>query len=194
MFQYHGQEYLGAAHGISAILFSLLCVPLNEKDLKDVKATIDAILKLQDNSGNFPSKFNKHETHLVHWCHGGPGVVYLMAKSYKVFGDKKYLDSCLKCGDLVWQRGLLRKGAGICHGVAGNGYVHLLLFRLTGDHKHLYRAMKFAEFLESETFRKEARIPDRPMSLYEGLAGTTCYLIDLLQPEKAEFPFMNVFD
>ena len=193
MYQYHGRMYLGAAHGISAILFCLLSIPLSPKDLLDVKATIDTILKLQDSSGNFPSKFDKTEYHLIHWCHGAPGIFYLMAKSYKVFGDKKYLDSCLKCGDLIWQRGLLRKGPGICHGVAGNGYVHLVLFRVTGDPKHLYRAVKFAQFLESELFVKEARTPNRPMSLYEGIAGATCFLIDLLQPEKAEFPFMNIF-
>lgn len=194
MFQFHGREYVGAAHGISAILLALLMVPLDEKDLADVKTTIDAILVLQDDLGNFPSKFNKPEAHLVHWCHGASGVVYLMAKAYKVFGNQKYLNSCLNCGELVWKRGLLRKGPGICHGVAGNGYVHLLLYRLTGDFKHLYRANKFAEFLDSESFKREARTPDRPMSLYEGLSGTVCFLIDLLQPEKAEFPFMNIFD
>lgn len=193
MYQYHGREYLGAAHGVSAILLSLLMVPLSENDLNDVRRTIDAILTLQDESGNFPSKFNKLGANLVHWCHGAPGIVYLMAKAYKTFGDKKYLDSCLKCGDLIWSKGLLRKGPGICHGVAGNGYAHLLLYRLTGDHNHLYRAMKFAEFLTNDSFLQEARSPDRPFSLFEGLSGTICFLIDVLQPDKAEFPFMNIF-
>lgn len=165
-----------------------------KNDLNDVKLTIDAILNLQDETGNFPSKFNKSDANLVHWCHGAPGVFYLMAKAFKTFGDQKYLDSCLKCGDLIWTKGLLSKGPGICHGVAGNGYVHLLLFRLTGDQKHLYRAMKFAEFLENETFLEEARTPDRPFSLFEGLSGTVCFLVDMLQPENAEFPFMNIFD
>lgn len=194
MYQYHGREYLGAAHGFSAIMLSLLMVPLSPEDLNDVRQTIDVILSLQDATGNFPSKFNKPEANLVHWCHGAPGIVYLMAKAYKTFGDQKYLDSCLKCGDLIWSKGLLRKGPGICHGIAGNGYVHLLLHRLTGDPKHLYRAMKFAEFLETETFTDEARKPDRPYSLFEGIAGTVCFLVDLLQPDKAEFPFMNVLD
>ena len=194
MFQYHGREYIGAAHGISAILQSLLMVTLNSKDRTDVQTTIDAVLDLQEESGNFPSKFNKSESHLVHWCHGAPGVVYLMAKAYKVFGDQKYLDSCLKCGDLVWNNGLLKKGPGICHGVAGNGYVHLLLYRLTKDPKHLHRAKKFCKFLENEKFVEESGTPDRPFSLYEGVAGTVCFLIDILAPEKAEFPFLNVFD
>lgn len=193
MYQYHGREYLGAAHGISAILFALLMNPLDRKDLQDVKSMIDEILKMQ-NDGNFPCHFNKPDSHLVHWCHGAPGVFYLMAKAYKIFGSQEYLNSCIKCGDLIWKVGLLKKGPGICHGIAGNGYVHLLLFRLTGDTKHFYRAVKFAEFLESDVFIRESQTPDRPFSLFEGIAGTVCFLIDLLQPEKAEFPFMDFFE
>jgi len=193
MYQYHGREYLGAAHGISAILFSLLQIDLSENDTKDVKETIDKILTLQDSSGNFPSKYNKPEAHLVHWCHGAPGLIYLMAKAYKIFSDQKYLNSCLKCGDLVWVKGLLKKGPGICHGIGSSGYVHLLLYRLTNDQKHLYRAQKFAEFLVDEEFLTEAREPDRPFSLFEGISGTICYLLDLLEPENSEFPFMNAF-
>lgn len=169
-------------------------VPLDDKNREIVKGAVDGVLELQDEAGNFPVKFNKTEYDLVHWCHGAPGVVFLMAKAFKLFGDQKYLDSCLKCGDLVWKLGLLKKGPGICHGVAGSGYVHLLLYQLTKDQKHLYRAVKFAEFLEDKTFVKEARTPDRPYSLFEGVAGTVCFLLDVLAPETAEFPFMNVFE
>lgn len=41
MYQYHGREYLGAAHGVSAILLSLLNIPLKEGDLSHVKTTCD---------------------------------------------------------------------------------------------------------------------------------------------------------
>lgn len=82
---------------------------------------------------------------------------------------------------------------GICHGIAGNGYVFLLLYRLTGDTKHLNRAIQFAEFLFTDECKQGSRIPDNPYSLYEGLAGTVCYLIDLIHPDKASFPFLDVF-
>ena len=62
------------------------------------------------------------------------GVVYMFARAYKVWGDDRYLQACIRCGELTWQKGLLRKGPGICHGVAGSGYVFLLLYRLTGIH------------------------------------------------------------
>ena len=40
------------------------------------------------------------------------GVVYMLAKAYLVFKEEKYLSACLKCGDITWQKGLLRKGPG----------------------------------------------------------------------------------
>lgn len=82
---------------------------------------------------------------------------------------------------------------GICHGIAGNGYVFLLLYRLTGDRKHLNRALKFGEFIFTDECIQGSRRPDNMYSLYEGLAGTVCYLTDLTQPEKASFPFLDVF-
>ena len=36
----------------------------------------------------------------------------MLAKAYLVFKEEKYLHACLKCGDITWQKGLLRKGPG----------------------------------------------------------------------------------
>ena len=88
---------------------------------------------------------------------------------------------------------MLKKGPGICHGVAGNGYAFLLLYRLTRDAVHLQRARCFAHFMATPQFGRGARRPDCPFSLYEGTAGTVCYLVDLLNPDKAEFPFLDPF-
>lgn len=202
-YSYYDTEYLGAAHGWSAILQYLLSCPnflaQSSESVSYIKGTVDFMLSLQGDNGNFPCAMDEvqhkraESDELVHWCHGAPGVVYLMGKAYLVWKEEKYLRACLKCGEVVWKKGLLKKGPGICHGVAGNGYVFLLLYRLTGDSKHLHRAIKFAEFMFTPEFNKGARTPDSPYSLYEGLAGTVCYLGDLLQPEKAAFPFMDIF-
>jgi len=76
---------------------------------------------------------------------------------------------------------------------SGSGYVFLLLYRLTKEDLYLYRAQKFAEFMQTEEFQKEARTPDSPFSLYEGLSGTVCFYADLLKPSMAAFPFFDVF-
>lgn len=144
--------------------------------------------------GNFPTATDEigYGSELVHWCHGAGGMVYLMAKAYLIFKEEKYLSSCRMMADLVWNKGLLKKGPGICHGVAGNGYVFLLLYRLTREDKYLYRAIQFFKFMGSDRF-KEARNPDNPYSLYEGLAGTACYVADLTNPLQATFPFSDIF-
>lgn len=116
-----------------------------------------------------------------------------MAKAYLFWKEDKYLKSCIKCGELIWQCGLLRKGPGICHGIAGGGYAHLLLYRFTNEEKYLYRAYKFAEFIQTSMFEDEANTPDCPFSLFEGLAGTVCFIIDLLNPKEAEFPLFPIF-
>ncbi|XP_017144814.1 lanC-like protein 3 homolog [Drosophila miranda] len=204
---YHGTQYLGAAHGMCGIFHMLLdspwfrTIPISApKDvLLDIKISIDLFVELQDSVGNFPVSMEDLLTgrdpqrRLVHWCHGAPGAVYLLAKAYLIFNEEKYLNAIRLASDLVWNRGVLRKGPGICHGVASGGYVFLLLFRLTNEMMYHYRALKFMELLISPIFQGEARMPDRPYSLFEGVAGTVCFLIDLLDPDQASFPFMDVF-
>ena len=73
-----------------------------------------------------------------HFLHCGKFPLF----SCKVFGKEKYLDAALKCGEVVWSHGLLKKGYGICHGVAGNAYTFLSLFKQTGDQKYLHQAIK----------------------------------------------------
>jgi len=203
MYQYYKTEYLGAAHGVCGILQAFLSVPgylqHNPSAESLVRSSVDFYLSLQTPDGNFPCAMDElaqnsrpQEDELIHWCHGAPGAVYMLARAYLTWRDDRYLQSLLKAGDCTWKKGLLRKGPGICHGVAGSGYVFLLLYRLTGQKSHLYRAEKYGEFLFSEEFRTGARIPDCPFSLYEGWAGTACYLADLIQPQKAAFPFSNV--
>ncbi|KAK3741810.1 hypothetical protein QZH41_010444 [Actinostola sp. cb2023] len=200
MYAYYDTEYLGAAHGLCSILQMLLNFPGYYKDKQGIETlianSVNAVLAQEFRNGNYPPAVDEASdarNELVHWCHGAPGVVYMMVKAYLTWKDEKYLNAALRCGDVVWEKGLLKKGPGICHGVAGSGYVFLLLYRLTGDKKHLYRAYKFADFIQTQEFQKGARSPDCPYSLYEGLAGTVCFYTDLLQPDKAAFPFFDVF-
>jgi hypothetical protein len=71
--------------------------------------------------------------------------------------------------------------------ISGNGYAFLHLYQATGNQKYLYRAAKFAEFC-FDFGHHGCRIADRPLSLFEGLAGTVYFLSDLLNPDSAKFP------
>ena len=105
----------------------LLSFPEHFSKRKDVESLIrqavDYVLACECSNGNYPPvprEVRHQEAELVHWCHGAPGIVYLLAKAYLTWKDDKYLQAMRRCADLTWQKGLLRKGPGICHGVAGN--------------------------------------------------------------------------
>jgi len=74
-------------------------------------------------------------------CHSFIVLIWTLSILQK-FGDQKYKEQALKCAEVVWQRGLLRKGYGLCHGVSGNAYTFLAVYKLSGDLTHLYRAHK----------------------------------------------------
>lgn len=126
-----------------------------------------------------------------------------------MYEKKSYLEAALRCGEVVWERGLLVKGYSLCHGTAGNGYTFLQLYRLTGDRKHLNRAARFAEWCLSSD-QRQCGTPDHPHSMFEGiniretnsnsyyfpdigLAGVTYFYCDLLVPEKASFPALQLW-
>ncbi|KAK4325887.1 hypothetical protein Pmani_003544 [Petrolisthes manimaculis] len=190
MYYWHDKAYVGAAHGFIGILFMLLQARehLEEKELQEVvRGAVDYVCNLQQSSGNLPSSLNNTSDRLVHWCHGAPGAVFLFAKAYQVFKDAKYLQHAKKAGDCVWDRGLLQKGYGLCHGSSGNGYSLLYLYQVTGEVVYLYRAAQFGRWCQ-EYGTHGCRQPDRPYSLFEGLAGNIHFLVDLLQPDEAKFP------
>uniref|UniRef100_A0A3Q2X892 LanC-like protein 3 n=1 Tax=Haplochromis burtoni TaxID=8153 RepID=A0A3Q2X892_HAPBU len=191
----------GAAHGLSSVLQMLLSyqdmLSGAEKDL--VWQSVDFLMNQEQNC-NWPAELGaiiERENELVHWCHGAPGKLRAVNAHHPVpvpwFRKPQYLDKCIRSGELVWQKGLLKKGPGICHGVAGSAYVFLLLYRLTGNSKYIYRAQRFAEFLFTEEFKAGSRSVTRIYSLFEGLSGTVCFLVDLLQPDQSEFPLFSVF-
>ena len=103
----------------------LLCFPafFDGKSVieTDLKNATDFILHCKQDNGNYPPALDDEGSgdELVHWCHGAPGVVYLMVKAYRQWNEEKYLRAAFECGDLVWKKGLLTKGPGICHGVGG---------------------------------------------------------------------------
>ncbi|XP_043960387.1 lanC-like protein 2 [Gambusia affinis] len=190
LYEWHKKQYVGAAHGLTGIFYILMQpgARLHPTTLAElVRPSIDYVRHKRFRSGNFPSSLSNESDRLVHWCHGAPGVIHMLIMAYKMFKEEKYLKEAVDCAEVIWQRGLLRKGYGICHGTAGNGYAFLTLYKLTQEKKYLYRACKFAEWcLDYGTHG--CRIPDRPYSLFEGMAGTIHYLSEMANPEASSFP------
>ena len=194
--EWHEKEYLGAAHGICGILFILITAKSFIPDgiLEDyVKPTLDYLIQFQYPSGNFPSSISGHapptNDKLLHWCHGAPGAIHLLLKAHECWPNcSDYLTRAHRCGEAIWERGLLKKGYGLCHGVAGNAYAFIALWNVTKMPQYLYKSAIFAEWCFNYG-KRGCRVPDRPLSLFEGLAGPIYLLTDLIQnPSLASFP------
>ncbi|EME29748.1 uncharacterized protein Gasu_29650 [Galdieria sulphuraria] len=217
LYQWHNKFYLGAAHGTAGIIHSLLllvsrglkdfqCFPENE-----LKETCEFLYRQRcPRTNNYFSSLDSRRSELVQWCHGAPGFVYLFCKAAEHFSDITYLKHALEASIPVWNCGLLLKGPGLCHGIAGNAYCFLRLFRCLQQfpsdaqkEKLLFqciqRAAQMGSFLINYSTNsipcihteRGMRTPDRPFSLYEGISGTGCFLLDLLNPFDSHFPLFD---
>jgi len=105
----------------------------------------------------------------LQWCHGAPGIVATL-------GDLMPQELALAGGELTWRAGPLRKGSGLCHGTAGNGFSFLKLFTLTGDERWLDRARRFAMHAIEQVQRERARFGHGRYTLWTGDVGVALYL------------------
>ena len=174
----YGDEvrYLGPAHGLVGCV-AALGEPGNAADV--LRASV---LRVGAHA-NWPPLVPLRGGMRLQWCHGAPGIVTTAAS---------YLDADLLVAgaQLTWDAGPLEsneKGAGLCHGTAGNGYALLRAFERTGDELWLARARAFAV----HALEQARRLPPRH-ALFTGGLGAALYAADCLD-EVARFPFVDRF-
>lgn len=200
-----GHQYLGAAHGIFGIVYILLKATEAVEELaKDknlmmlLENTCDLLVSLQTANGNFPVSLKSKKDHLVHFCHGAPGLIPTLLAAHKTFRKEVYLVTALAAGEVVWTRGILLKGNSLCHGITGNTYFLHTLYRYTTNPLWNYRfscfldatwneAIQQSTYKYSDPSRKVIGVPDSPYSLMEGMGGTIVLYADVLS-NKMFFP------
>ena len=205
--------YLGAAHGLIGVLYLLLCTIkifpsllsfedknssyiIKEKfnDLKDlILVNLNYIKSLQINStGNFPDDIEgKDSGDKVHFCHGCVGAIHLFLLAEELFPGNNYKNVAIKCNNCLWERGLLLKGNGICHGMSGTCYALMKLYQFTKDTLYLKESLvvanatfdpeiqkKVSQYADPQ--RKAVGKPDTPYSLMEGDGGLLIMYYDLI--------------
>lgn len=210
MWMCYDEFYVGAAHGVVGVLAVLFrCFGLLSDRGRQLTAdTARRLLRERFPSGNLPIVLGARGDEHIHWCHGAPGLPALAeaaaAASQQpggLAGDvaSDLQAAAVKAGDVVWRRGVVLKGYGLCHGLAGNGYAFLTLRRLTGDGAQLQRAEAFRALLshrplaeavatQPDPQRAVPGVPDSPRSLFEGSAGVVCFVLDVSYPEGSAFP------
>ena len=63
--------------------------------------------------------------------------------------------------------------------ITNDGYALLAAYRLSRDPMWLHRAVVFGTCIGDDAVCARQRTPDNPYSLFEGLAGSACFLRDL---------------
>jgi hypothetical protein len=162
--------FVGAAHGFAGCVLAL-------GHVEGATATARRQAVVDDGLANWPPLADgvlaSKGTIRVQWCHGAPGMITSLGP---LLGE----DLALAGGELTWRAGPVAKGAGLCHGTAGNGYAFLALFERTGDELWLERARRFAVHSIAQVERARAVNGMGRYSLWTGDLGTALYLADCI--------------
>jgi hypothetical protein len=182
----HATRALGPAHGFAGNVFALM---QGGERLEEIGARASATLAREaiweDGLATWPPLAGgeivspRGEVRLQ-WCHGAPGIVASVGELL----DEELL---LAAAELTWQAGGLRKGPGLCHGTAGNGYALLKAFACTGDESWLDRARRFA-------LHALAQVESLPpsYSLFTGGIGAALFAASCVEA-RYDFPTLDSF-
>ncbi|MBC7601204.1 MAG: LanC-like protein [Ramlibacter sp.] len=191
--------YLGGGHGLAGNIYAvlrgaaLLPPEVVTEFAQRAFQTLD-VLALRDDAC-----INWHPVHdpaaivgklpLVQDCHGSPGIVVRLASAPRTTGWDEML---AQAAELTWRAGPVTKGAGLCHGTAGNGYALLKLWTRTGDEKWLARARSFAMHAIEQVEAEREKHGQGWHTLWTGDLGVAMYLASCIQGDS-DYPTLDVF-
>jgi len=166
---------LGPAHGFAGCALALGDVAAVSETLQPFAVEEDGLVNWVPYAG-MRLDGNRDGQIRTQWCHGAPGIVatiaHLLDEELAVAG-----------GELTWRAGPLKKGAGLCHGTAGNGYAFLALLERTGDERWLPRARAFAMHAAAQMEHSRSEDGRGRYTLWTGDLGTALYLADCTDGE-----------
>jgi lanthionine synthetase-like protein len=191
------EHVLGAAHGFAGNVFALARGDLLGRERRtELEARTLAALRTyarrEEGLVQWPIRVEGDgaSTTRTQWCHGAPGIVSSVAAVAP--GNPELTELLVAGGELTWRAGPLVKGAGLCHGTAGNGYAFLKLFERTGDEVWLHRARRFGMHAIEQVERARTTYGRGRHTLWSGDLGTALYLQSCLDVDAA-FPTLDVF-
>jgi lantibiotic modifying enzyme len=185
------RQIVGPAHGLVGIVHALLQGDGDELG-RETAAVLAREAVVEDGLANWPGvaggPLERNDQIRVQWCHGAAGIVTTAAG---------YLDEelLLAGAELVWRAGAHgpEKGAGLCHGTAGNGYALLTAFARTGDERWLERARRFAVHALAQADRERTGNGRRRYSLLTGDLGVALFAGACLDRDP-RFPVLDGWD
>jgi hypothetical protein len=193
-------RYFGAGHGFAGNVHALLGRPELLDDGAELTAGLSRIVLDQAigtrETANWPPHTGgplqvPNQAIRVQWCHGAPGIVTALAAADL---DNEELTQILVAGgELTWRAGPLAKGAGLCHGTAGNAFAFLALQHRTGDELWLERARAFAMHAAGQVERSRRAEGRGRYSLWTGDIGVAILLERCLDGGWDGFPTLEAW-
>jgi Lanthionine synthetase C-like protein len=193
-------RYIGPAHGFAGNVLALA-----QGDLLDAERRTELERRAIATAAGYAQRANglcqwpplapgtpsrKPQPIRTQWCHGAPGMVASLATLAP--RHEQLTELLLAGGELTWRAGPLKKGAGLCHGTAGNGYAFLKLFERTGDELWLDRARSFAMHAAEQVEQARAEHGRGRHTFWTGDPGAAVYLCDCINATTA-FPTLDRF-
>ena len=174
-------SYAGPAHGFAGAVAvvlrggELLDEPRRVETWRRAISTAKALAKRAGPAVNWPKTHVDAPLFPLQWCHGAPGIVAALS-AIPAGIDDEFDRLMLEGGETIWKAGPLAKGAGICHGTAGNGFALLALHARTGDPLWLRRARTFGMNAIAQTRAQRERWGRPWFSLWTGDTGVAIFL------------------
>ena len=175
-------KFVGPVHGFAGNVHALRGYLPDDELRVRIEQPLRTVMVSEDGLVNWPPDVGSDATR-VQWCHGAPGIVITI-------GDLLPREQMLGGAELTWRAGPLAKGAGLCHGTAGNGYALLRAHELTGDDEWLDRARRFAMHALEQVERAREQYGRGRFSLMTGDVGVALFAQSCLDVD-ARFPTMD---
>lgn len=191
--------FLGAGHGLAGNVYPVLrgaaLLPADVVGSFTDRAwdTLNALALRADGCVNW------HAIHdpvaivgrlaLAQDCHGAPGIVVRLASAPRT---PEWEELLAQAGEFTWRAGPLRKGPGLCHGTAGNGFAFLKLWMRTSDPMWLARARAFAMHAAAQVEGERRSRGHGRHSLWTGDAGVALFLAGCIAGDSS-IPTLDVF-
>lgn len=189
--------YLGPVHGASGNSLALIKGRQNLAGeeyrtlCEKIMAGIIKTAVTDNNFTNWPAIAGQLDNLQLHHCRGAPGIINALSE-LPVGINHEFDNRLLKAGELIWAAGPLKKGLGLCHGTAGNGFALLKLFERTQDESWLDRAKVFAMEAIEQYQNAKALFHQGRYSLWNGDMGLAIFL-DECRRGTARFPTVDTF-
>jgi hypothetical protein len=193
-------RYFGSGHGFAGNAHALLGRPELLEDAAGLAAGFGRIVVDQAIGTHETVNWPPHaggsleipgQTIRVQWCHGAPGIVTALEACDP--GNDELTAILAAGGELTWRAGPLAKGAGLCHGTAGNAFAFLSLLHRTGDERWLERARAFAMHAAAQVHRTVAADGRGRYALWTGDVGVAILLERCLDGSERGFPTLDAW-